>query len=152
MVWTIRLEKGTKTRKTERIRDHKGIDKREIIRRKTFGIFSKTGVWKQFARKHSGLRITVRDNSIHKGLRTFISFGHRVSAGMSYETRLDGGRRFWGRVIPIMPRIHAFSRKSIIQSLFSNSWRNSYWTSRWSSDRENSWPKWTWNCNSITQW
>ena len=30
-----------------------------------------------------------------------------------------------------------FSSKPPIQSLCSNSWRNNYWTSRWSSDREN---------------
>ena len=73
LVWTIRLDRGRNgTRKTEIISDQRCIDKCEITRSKTFGIFSKTSIWKQFARKHSGLRITVRDNSIHKGLRTRI--------------------------------------------------------------------------------
>ena len=34
-----------------------------------FGIFSKTCIWKQFAEKHSGFRMTVRDVSVHKALR-----------------------------------------------------------------------------------
>ena len=44
----------------------------EITRSKTFGIPPKTCIWKQFAVKHSGLRIADRDNSIHKGVRTCI--------------------------------------------------------------------------------
>ena len=39
-------------------------DKRQTTRSKTFGIFSKTSTWKQSAENHSGLRITVRNNSI----------------------------------------------------------------------------------------
>ena len=35
-----------------------------------------------------------------------------------------------------MSRIHAFSSEPTIQSLCSNLWRNRYWTSHWSSDRE----------------
>ena len=46
---------------------------------KTFGIFSQTSIWKQFVGKTSGLRITVRDNSIHKGLRTRIVLAKGIS-------------------------------------------------------------------------
>ena len=52
-----------------RIRDQRCVDKCEITRSKPCGIFSKTCIWEQFAGKHSRLRITVRDNSIHKGMR-----------------------------------------------------------------------------------
>ena len=96
----------------------------------------------------SGLRITVRDNSIHKGLRTRIV----PAQGISWDELQNstwGGRRFWADH-SILPRIHAFSRKPPIQSLCSTSWRNNHGTSHWSSDRANSWPIWTWNCNSIT--
>ena len=142
-----------KIRETERIRDFFCVDKCEIIRSKTFGIFSKIGIWKLFAGKHRGLRITVRDNSIHKGVRTCIV---RAQGIRWYELRNSTwrGRRFWADHSR-MPRIHAFSSKPTIQSLFSNCWRhnywNNYWTSRWSSYRENSCPIWTWNCNSITE-
>ena len=104
-----------------------------------FGIFSKTSIWKQFAWKHSGLPNTVRDNSIHKGMRRRIIFVRRVSAGMSCKNQTWRGRRFWADH-SIMPRIHAFSSKPTIQSLCSNSWRNKCWTSHWSSNRENSGP------------
>ena len=45
-----------KTSGKERIRDQRCIVKCEFSRSKTFGIFSKTSTWKQFAEKHSGLR------------------------------------------------------------------------------------------------
>ena len=51
-----------------------------------------------------------------------------------------------------MPRIHTFRSKPTIQSKCSNSWRNNYCTSHWSSNRENSWHLWTWGCNSIITW
>ena len=93
-MWTIRFHRGRKrTIKTfwkERIRDQRCIIMCEITRSKTFGMFSKTCIWKQFAEKHSGLRITVRDNSIHKGMRRR---NFRASGCIWYElqfkTRLD---------------------------------------------------------------
>ena len=53
--------------------EEKGQEKQResvITRSESFCIFSKTSIWKQFTEKHSGLRISVRDNSIHKGLRS----------------------------------------------------------------------------------
>ena len=98
-VWQRKKRGARKTSWKERIRDQRCIDKCEITRSKTFGIFSKTRIWKQFAGKHSGLRITVRNNSIHKGCEG-ASFVHRVSAGMSYKTRPDEDDGF-GRIIPL---------------------------------------------------
>ena len=70
---------------------------------------------------------------------------------MSYKTRPDEDDGF-GQITPLC-REYTLSRVNpTIQSLCSNSWRNNYWTSHWSSDSENSWPTWTWNCNSITKW
>ena len=123
---------------------------REITRGKTFGIHSKTCIWRQFAGTHSGLRIADRDNSIHKGLRTCIVPAHGISWD-ELQNSTWRGRRFWADH-NTMPRIHAFSSEPTFQSLRSNSWRNNWWTSHWSSNRENSWPIWTWNCSSITQW
>ena len=125
-------EKGQK--KTKRIRYQRRVDMCEITRSKTFGIFSKTSSWKQFAGKHSGLRIADRDNSIHKGWRTCIVPAQGISR---YELQNPTwrGRRFWADH-SIMPRIHAFSSEPTIQSLCSNSWRNNYWTSHWSSNRD----------------
>ena len=77
-------------------------------------------------------------------------FRHRVSPGSELQNSTWRGRQFWADH-SIMQRIHAFSSEPTIQSLCSNSWRNNYWTSHWSPDRENSWPGWTWNCNSMTQ-
>ena len=61
------------------------------------------------------------------------------------------GRRFWADH-SIIPRRYTFHSKPKFQSFCSNPWRNYYWTSHWGSDLENSWPIWTWNCNSITKW
>ena len=151
LVWTIMPDRGRKrARQTERIRDQRCIDKREMPRSKAFGLFSKTSIWKQFAGKHSGLRITVRDNSIHKGLRTRI-FPAQGFSFYKLQNSTWRGRQFWADQ-SIMSRIHPFSSKPTIQRLCSTSWRNTSWTSHWSSDRETSWPVWTWNCNFITQW
>ena len=46
--------------------------------------FFKTCIWKQFAEKHSGLRMTVRDNSINKGMRRH---NFRASGCIWYELR-----------------------------------------------------------------
>ena len=100
--------------------------------------------------KHSGLRIGGRDNSIHKGLRICIVPAQGISWN-ELQNSTWRGRRFWADY-SIKHRIHALSSEPTIQSLCSNSWRNNYWTSHWSSNRENSWPIWTWNCNSTTQW
>ena len=83
------------------------IDKREIIRSKTLGIFSKIGIWKLFVGQQRGLRITVRDNSIHKGVRICIVRTQGISW---YELRNSTwrGRRFWADHSR-MPRIHVFS-------------------------------------------
>ena len=52
-----------------------------------FGICSKTSIRKLSARKHSGLRIAVRDNSIHNGVRT----RHLSGTGflLAWATKLD---------------------------------------------------------------
>ena len=65
----------------ERIRDQRCIIKCEFSRSKTFGIFSKTSL----REKNSGLRITVRDNSIQTaGVNLFTEFG---VSGQSWECR-----------------------------------------------------------------
>ena len=83
----------------ERIRDQRCIDKCETTRSTTFGITSKAGIGKQLARKHSGLRIADRDDSVHKGLRRRI-VPHRVSAGMNCKTRPDEDDGF-EQIIPL---------------------------------------------------
>ena len=47
---------------------------------KLFGIFFKTSVWKQFAGKHAGLRITTLSgtDSVHKGLRRRIVLAQSI--------------------------------------------------------------------------
>ena len=45
------------------------VNECEVTRSKPFAIFSTTRIWKQFAGTHSGRRITVRDDSVHKVLR-----------------------------------------------------------------------------------
>ena len=134
----------------ERIRDQRCIVKCEFSRSELVGILSETSTWKQCAGKHSGLRITVRNNSIHKGMwrRSFYA-----SSFSQYELQNQTWRgwRFWA-IDSIVPRTHGFSSKPTLQSFCKNSCRNIFWTSHWSSDRENSWSIWTWNCNSITWW
>ena len=56
----------------ERTRGQRYFDKREITRSKTFGIFAKTSIWQQCMGKYSGLLVTVRNKSLHKGLRRCI--------------------------------------------------------------------------------
>ena len=83
------------------------FDMCEITRSKTFGISSKTSIWKQLARKHV------------------------QTQGISWEKIQNStwrGRRFWA-VDSVVPRIHAFSSTPTIQNFCSNSWRNKYWTS-----------------------
>ena len=63
-------EKGTrKNSRQKRIREERNTEESEFTRSELFGIFSKSGIWKQLAEKHSGLRIAVRDCSVHYGLR-----------------------------------------------------------------------------------
>ena len=76
---TIRLDRGRKERKTERIRDQKCVVNCGFLRSKTLGIASKTSIWKQFAKTYSGLRVIDRDNSIHKGMRVCIVPAHGIS-------------------------------------------------------------------------
>ena len=61
-----------------------------------FGIFSKTCIWKQFAEKHSGFRMTVRDDSVHKVLRRRIV----LVPGIGYE---DDG---FGEIITFFENTH----------------------------------------------
>ena len=98
-MWTIRLDRGRKgTRKTERIRDQRCIDKCEITRSKTFGIFSKTSISKQFVgniQDFESLSETIRFTRVCE----IASSWHRVSAGLSYKTRLDEDDGF-GQIVP----------------------------------------------------
>ena len=136
----FRLDRGRKgKRKTERIRDQRCLDKCEITRSGTFGFFSKTSIWKQFVGNHSGLRITVRDSSIHKGMRRRIVPAQGLSwCGLQNSTWR--GRRFWA-CHSIVQTLYVLSSKHPIQSLCSNSRRNSVWASHWSSDLENLRPR-----------
>ena len=110
-----------------------------LSRSKKIDIFSKTCILKQFAGKHWRLRITVWDNSIHKGMRRR---NFRASGWYEPQNQTWRGRWCWA-IDSIMQRLHVFSSEPTIQSFCSNYWRNNYWTSHWSSDRENSWPIWT---------
>ena len=101
--------------------------------------------WRENIQDFESLSETIRFTRVYEDA----IFMHRGSAGMSYKTRPDQGDAF-GQNHSIMQRIYTFQNKPSIQSLCNNSWRNSYWTSHWSSDRENSWHLWTLNCNSIT--
>ena len=128
LVWTIRLDRGKKgTRNTERIRDTRCIDKFEMTRSKTFGIFSKTSIWKQFAGNHSRLRLTVRDSSVQTGFANSQRSGTGSQLVWSTKTRPDEDDGF-GQIIPLCREYTLFSNKPTIRSLCSNSWRNNYWT------------------------
>ena len=95
------LTEEEKGQEKQRIRDQRCIDMCEITTSKTFGISCKTGIWKQFAGTHSGLRIADRDKLIHKGFANLHRFiWHRVSAGMNYKTRPDEDEGF-GHIIPL---------------------------------------------------
>ena len=92
-------EEEKKQEKTERIRDQRCIDKCEITRSKICGIFSETGIWKQFAAKNQdfeSLTETIRFIRVCE----FASFRYRVSAGLSYKTRLDEDDGL-GQIIPL---------------------------------------------------
>ena len=102
----------------------------EILKRTTFGIPSKTSVWKHLAGKHSWLQIVGRDNLIHKGMRTCTVQTQSISLEEIHNSTWRG-RRFWA-VDSIMQRIHTFSSTATIQNFCSNPWRNNYWTSHWS--------------------
>ena len=149
LVWTIRLDGGRKgTRKTERIRGQRCIKMCEITRSKTIGIPSKQV-------SGSGLRENTQD---FESLTETIRFT-RVCELASFRTSISWyelqnstwrGRRFWADH-SILQKIHTFSSTPTIQNFCSNSWRNNYWNSHWSSDRENHGPLWIWNSSSITQ-
>ena len=154
LVWAIRFDRGRKgTRQNSRqrgVREQRDTKERELTRSEPFGFFSKTSIWKQFAGKHSGLRTTVRDFSVHKGLRSCFVLVRGI-VWYKIQDQTWRGRRFV-RNHSIMPWIHAFASKPTIQSICSNSWRNNCWTSHWSSHRKSSWQLWTWNRSSISTW
>ena len=147
--WAIRPDGGRKgTRKTERIRDQRCINMCEITRSKTIGILSK---------QVSGTSLR-ENNQDFESLTETIRFT-RVCELASFRTSISWyelqnstwrGRRFWADH-SILQRIHTFTSTPTIQNFCSTSWRNNYWTSHWSSDRENHRPLWIWNCSSITQ-
>ena len=92
--------KGTrKNSQQRRIREQREIKNRECSSSEPFGILSKTGIWKQFAGKHSGLRITVSETIKFSRVCEDASFWYRVSAGMKYKTKLDEDDGF-GQIIP----------------------------------------------------
>ena len=99
-IWCERVglteeEKGQeKTSWKDRFRDQRCIDKCEITRSELFGIFSKTTIWKQFAGKHSGLRITVRGCSILKGLQRR-NFRESGFSWCEIQDQTWRGWRFW---------------------------------------------------------
>ena len=78
---------------------------------------------------------SLSETSIHKGSRTRIGW-------YEIQDRTYRGRRLW-RSHPSMPGIHTSSSKPTFQSLCSNSWRNSCWTSHLSSLRTSIWHPWT---------
>ena len=112
-------------------------------------MFSKTISGKLIAGKHSGLRITVRDDSVHKGPRRRIVLIPGI-AWYEIQDQTWRGRRFWTNH-PVLSRIHTFSSRPTIQRMCSHSWRHNCRTSHWSSHRENYWQFWTWDRNSITK-
>ena len=136
-MWAIRFDrrrKGTrKNSRKNRIREQRNTKERDFTRSEPFGIFSKTSIWKQFAGKLSGRRITVRDDSVHKGLRRRIvlvqGFGWYELQDQTWR-----GRRFWTHH-PIMPRIHIFSSKPnpehmqqiLEEQLSDQSWKFTSW-------------------------
>ena len=95
-----------------RIRDQRFTVKFEFSRSKTFGIFSKTSIWKQFAGKHSVLLILVWDNSIYKGMRRR-SFYASSFSWYELQSQTWRGWRLWA-IDSIVPWIHASSRKPTI--------------------------------------
>ena len=121
----------------------------QVVNICTWSIFSKTSIWKQFAGKHSRLQITLRDDPIHHGMRrrNFRALGF---GWFELQNKTWRERRFRADHC-IKPRIHTFLSKPTIQSLCSKSWWNTCRTSHWSSNLENSWQLWIWNCNSITK-
>ena len=84
---------------------------------KIFGNFSKTSIWKEFAGKLSGLRTTVRENSIHKGLRSRIVRAPGFSWYELQKTRPDEDDVF-GQIIPSC-RENTFSRLSLQSRAFA---------------------------------
>ena len=96
----IRFDRGRKgTRKTTwkgRIRDRRCIDKCEITRSKTFGIFSKTSIFGKTFRTSNHCPKQFDSQGVCEGA----SFVPRVSAGMSYKARPDEEDGF-GQVFPL---------------------------------------------------
>ena len=111
-------ENGTrKISRQRRFREQRNTEKRECTRSKLFGTSSKTRPGKPVC----GKRITVPDDSFHKGLPRRIV----LALGIGWYEIQDQtwrGRRFWTNH-NIMSKIHTFSRRPTLQSLCSNSWR-----------------------------
>ena len=128
LVWTIRLRKGT--RKTERLLDQRCIDKSENTRSKNFGIFSKISLCKAVRGKNIQDFESLFETTRFIRVCELVSFWYRVSAGMRYKTRPDDDDGFW----QIISLCREYTLKPTIQSLCSNSRKNNYWTSHWSSD------------------
>ena len=113
LVWTIRLDRGRKGSKKNLLEEKNPWPKVYLTSVKSqevkFLVSSpRPSVWKQFAGKHSGLRIADGDNSIHKSLRTWIV----PAQGISWDEPQNStwrGRRVWADH-SIIPRTHALSR------------------------------------------
>ena len=109
----IRFDSGREgTRKNfrkRRIREQRNTKEREFTRCELLGVLSNASIWKQTAGKHSRLRITVRDCSIHRGLRTRIILVP-VSAGMRQKTKPEENDGF-GQLIPLC-QDYTLSRKN----------------------------------------
>ena len=89
LVWRVRPDNGRKrTRKTERIRDQRCIDKCEITRNKTFGIPPKLvsgSRLRENSQDFESLSETVQFTKFCE----LASIWNRVSAGVSYKTQAD---------------------------------------------------------------
>ena len=123
--WQRKNRNNNDPRGMERIRDQKTSYqvRTQLSRSKTFGILSKTCIWKQFAEETFRTSNHCPGQFDSLGVCELTSFRHRVSVGFNFETQLDEDDGF-GQVDSIMPRIHAFSSKLPIQSLCSNSRSN----------------------------
>ena len=103
-------EKGTrKNSRQRRIREESNTEESEFTRSELFGIFSKTGIWKQLAKKNiqdfESLSETVQFTTVCEDA----SFWYKVSAGVSYKTKPDEDDGF-GQMFPLcgeytLPRV-----------------------------------------------
>ena len=126
LVLAIRFESGREgTRKhsrKKRTREQRNTKEREFTRRELFGVFSKTRIWKQTAGKHSRLRITVIDYSMHK------RFANSHRSGTKYRlvwaTRQNLTRTTVLEIQSQYAENTHFLEQTTIQGLCNNSWRN----------------------------